>query len=90
MRKILVVGEHVGRDCREAEHHDFDVRELHKEPGAKAAGCAAVADFFEGLERLNYKADCQICNVDCANERKYLDEIFECTTNKINDKNGHY
>ena len=53
MRKILVVGEHVGRDCREAEHHDFDVRELHKEPGAKAAGCAAVADFFERLERLN-------------------------------------
>ena len=68
MWKILVVGEHVGRDCREAEHHDFDVRELHEEPRAKTAGCAAAADFFEGLERLNYKADCQICDVGCANE----------------------
>ena len=68
MWKILVVGEHVGRDCREAEHHDFDVRELHKKSGAETAGCATVANFFKGLERLNYKADCQICNVDCANE----------------------
>ena len=53
MRKILVVGEHVGRDCRKAKHHDFDVRELHEKPSAKAAGCAVVADFFERLERLN-------------------------------------
>ena len=53
MRKILVVGKHVGGDCREAEHHDFDVRELHEKPGAKTAGCAIVADFFEWLERLN-------------------------------------
>ena len=68
MRKILVVGEHVGRYRREAEYHDFDVCELHEKPGAKAAGCAVVADFFEGLEGLNYKADCQICNVGCANE----------------------
>lgn len=68
MREILVVGEHVGRDCREAEHHDFDVCELHKEPGAETAGYAVVTDFFKGLERLNYKADCQICNVGCANE----------------------
>ena len=40
-------------DCREAEHHDFNVRELHEKTCAKAAGCAAVADFFEWLERLN-------------------------------------
>ena len=53
MRKILVVGEHVGRDCREAEHHDFDVRELHEKPCAETAGCAVVAEFFEWLERLN-------------------------------------
>lgn len=53
MRKILMVGEHVGCDCREAEHHDFDVRELHEKPRAETAGCAVVADFFDGLERLN-------------------------------------
>ena len=53
MRKILVVGEHVGRDCREAEHHDFNVCELHEKTYAEATGCAAVADFFEWLERLN-------------------------------------
>lgn len=53
MRKILVVGEHVGRDCREAEHHDFDVRELHEKTCAEVSGCVAVADFFERLERLN-------------------------------------
>ena len=53
MREILVVGEHVGRDCREAEHHDFNVRELHEKTCAETTGCAAVADFFKGLERLN-------------------------------------
>lgn len=90
MRKILVVGEHVGRDCCEAEHHDFDVRELHEEPCAKTAGCAAAADFFKGLERLNYKADCQIRNVDCSDERKNFDEIFKGTADKINDKDRYY
>ena len=89
MWKILVVGEHVGGDCREAEYHDFDVRELHEKPSAKAPSCAVVADFFEGFEGLNYKADCQICDVGCANERKYLNEIFKCAADKINNKNGY-
>ena len=53
MRKILVVGENIGCDCREAEHHDFNVRELHEKTCAETTGCAAVADFFEWLERLN-------------------------------------
>ena len=84
-----MVGENVGCDCREAEHHDFDVRELHEKTCAETTGCAAVADFFEWLERLNQKADCQICNVNCSDESKYLDEIFKCTTDKINYKNRY-
>lgn len=53
MREILVVGEHVGGDCRKAEYHDFDIRELHEKPCAKASGCAVVTNLFERLERLN-------------------------------------